>query len=120
VRDPSLDVEQRLAEISARAAAGDVKTLRACDEVGTWLGRGASILLNLFNPDVLVLGGYFAALGPWLTGPLEDVLRAQVFAPNAGGCRVELSRLGFSAAIRGGALRALQEVFDDPTMVEAA
>lgn len=120
VRDPSLDVEQRLAVISARAGAGDAKTLRACEEVGTWLGRGASILLNLFNPDVLVLGGYLSALGPWLTSPLQNALADQVFAPNAGGCRVELSRLGFSAAIRGGALQALEAVFDDPTMVEAA
>ena len=75
--------------------------------------------INVFNPAVLVLGGYFAALGEWLRGPLTSALATQVFAPNAGGCRIELSTLGFSAAVRGGALRALEPVFDDPTVVPA-
>ena len=119
VRDPSLDVAQRLAEINRRAAAGDAGTIAALDEIGVWLGRGAGILLNIFNPGVLVLGGYFAAVGPWLVGALETSLAEQVFAPSAGGCRVELSTLGFSAAVRGGALQALEAVFDDPTLVAA-
>ena len=106
-----------LAEISRRASDGDARTLRAIADIGTWLGRGASILVNIFNPEVLVLGGYFAALGPWLAGPLDDALTEQVLAPKAGGCRVELSTLGFSAAVRGGALQALESVFSDPGLV---
>ena len=119
VRDPSLDVAQRLAEISRRATAGNARTIAALDEIGDWLGRGAAILLNIFNPGVLVLGGYFGAVGPWLVDSLTAALDEQVFAPNAGGCRIELSTLGFSAAVRGGALQALEAVFDDPTVVAA-
>ena len=36
VRDPSLDVEQRLAGITRRAEAGDARTLSALKDVGTW------------------------------------------------------------------------------------
>ncbi|HEU4947682.1 MAG TPA: ROK family transcriptional regulator [Kribbella sp.] len=117
VRDPSLDVEQRLAEITLRAQAGNARTLAALAEVGTWLGIGGAILVNVLNPDVLVLGGYFAALGRWLTEPLEKAIREQVIAPDAGGCRVVRSELGFAAAIRGGAQISLDRVFIDPTLV---
>jgi predicted NBD/HSP70 family sugar kinase len=117
VRDPSLDVERRLAEITSRAEAGDARTLAALADVGSWLGIGGAILVNILNPDVLVLGGYFATLGPWLTEPLEQAIRERVIAPDGGGCRVIRSDLGFTAAVRGGAQISLDQIFIDPTLV---
>jgi predicted NBD/HSP70 family sugar kinase len=117
VRDPSLDVERRLDLIAARARAGDRRTLDALEQVAARLGLGAAVLVNVFNPRALVLGGYFASLGPYLLDRVMDELRARVVAPDLGGCQVVLSRLGFTAASRGGAHVALQAVFDDPTVV---
>ncbi|MFK4084577.1 ROK family protein [Kribbella sp. NPDC020789] len=120
VRNPTLDVEQRLAAITQRAEDGDERTLAALRDVGSWLGIGGAILVNILNPDVLVLGGYFAALGPWLEEPLEQAIRDRVIAPDGGGCRVVRSELGFAAAVRGGAQIALDQVFVDPTMIGRA
>ncbi|TCC23089.1 ROK family transcriptional regulator [Kribbella speibonae] len=120
VRDPSLDVEQRLAGITRRAEAGDARTLSALKDVGTWLGIGGAILVNILNPDVLVLGGYFAVLGPWLKEPLEKAIQDRVIAPDGGGCKVVRSELGFAAAVRGGAQISLDQVFVDPTRIGAA
>ena len=117
VRDPSLDVEQRLAGITRRAEAGDARTLSALKDVGIWLGIGGAILVNILNPDVLVLGGYFAVLGPWLKEPLEKAIRDRVIAADGGGCRVVRSDLGFAAAVRGGAQISLDQVFVDPTVI---
>jgi predicted NBD/HSP70 family sugar kinase len=117
VRDPALDLEQRLDVIRERAEAGEARTLAALARVGTALGVGASVLVNVFNPRALVLGGYFASLGAYLLGPVVSELRARVLAPDDGGCRVELSRLGFTAAARGGAHVAFEAVLDDPTVV---
>ncbi len=117
VTDPSLDLEQRLDMIRRRAETGDRRTLDALEEVGAGLGVGAAILINFVNPRVVVLGGYFACLGPYLLGPMVAELRARVIAPDIGGCRVELSTLGFAAASRGGANVALDAVFDDPALV---
>ncbi|GAA1564610.1 ROK family transcriptional regulator [Kribbella karoonensis] len=117
VRDPSLDVERRLAAVVERAEAGDVRTLEALTEVGTWLGVGGAILVNILNPAALVLGGYFAVLGPWLEEPLDKALRQRVLAADGGGCRVVRSDLGFGAAVRGGAQICLDQVFADPTQL---
>lgn len=117
VRDPSLDLEQRLSMVSERAEAGDERTLTALHRVGRGLGRGAAVLVNALNPRAIVLGGYFARLGQYMHKAMTDELGAHVIAPDLGGCRVELSLLGFTAAARGGAYTALERVLDDPTIV---
>jgi predicted NBD/HSP70 family sugar kinase len=119
VHDPERDLDARLAEIERRAVAGDCRTLDALHRVGVSLGIGVALLINVFNPRVVVLGGYFAVLGRFLMAPLNAELAARVFGPQLGGARVTLSRLGFTAAVRGGAHVALESVFADPTLVPA-
>lgn len=117
VRDPSLTLEERLAQIDERARRGDTRTLTALHQVAGWVGTGAAALVNALNPGVVVLSGYFAALGEWLRPVVENVLEAGVLAPHAGGTRVVLSTLGPTAAIRGGALVSLEAVLADPAAV---
>ncbi len=117
IQDPALGLEDRLAELNRRAELGDARTLAALHQVGGWVGRGAATLVNVLNPKVLVLGGYFAVVGGWMLDGIRDELAAGSIAPRAGDCRVELSTLGFTAAVRGGAQVALDSVFTDPTQV---
>ncbi|HEV7650073.1 MAG TPA: ROK family transcriptional regulator [Actinophytocola sp.] len=117
VRDPTLDLDQRMRIVRSRAEQRDRRTLDALHQIGTELGLGVSILVNLLNPAVVVLGGYFAALPEWLVEPIRNQVVANVLAPGAGGARVVGSRLGFTAASTGGALAALRRVLDDPTVV---
>lgn len=117
VLDGDGDIDARLAEVAARADAGDEATLATLERVGIALGLGASVLVNIVNPRALVLGGYFAALDEHLRPYVEHTLQERVVAPDAGGVEVRASRLGFTAASRGGAVVALQQVFADPTRV---
>lgn len=117
VRDPSLALEDRLAMLAERARRGDTRTLDALHQVGGWIGTGVAALANALNPGVVVLSGYFAALGEWLGPAVEAQLQAGVLAPRAGGTRVALSRLGPTAAVHGAALASLESVFTDPTGV---
>lgn len=117
IRDPALDLDQRMRMVRARAAQQDRRTLDALHQIGTALGLGVSFLVNLLNPAVVVLGGYFAALPEWLVEPIRNQVVAHVLAPGAGGARVVGSRLGFTAATTGGALASLRRVLEDPTVV---
>jgi predicted NBD/HSP70 family sugar kinase len=117
VTDPSVDLDVRLAEIRRRAQLGDGRTLRGLEAIATSLGLGAAILVNVFNPRVVVLGGYFAVLGDFLLGAMDSELDKRVVAPGRDGCSVELSTLGFTAAVRGGAHVAVEAVLADPTAV---
>lgn len=117
VRDPALAIDDRLAELNRRASLGDTRTLTALDQVGAWVGVGTAMLANALNPATIVLSGYFAGVGEHMRPAIEDRLQAGVLAPDAGGTRVALSTLGFSAAVRGGAQLSLESVFADPTIV---
>ncbi|GAB3439633.1 ROK family transcriptional regulator [Streptomonospora sediminis] len=87
-----------------RATAGDPAAVEALHGAGTWLGRGAAMLVNLVNPGAVVLGGYFVPLAPWLLSSCRAAVRELAFAPDAGNCVVDTSELGLSAAARGGAM----------------
>jgi predicted NBD/HSP70 family sugar kinase len=67
-------------------------------------------LANLLNPDVVVLGGYFVPLAPWLIPAAEAELRARSIAPEAGGTRIVASTLDLGAAAAGGAARVLDAI----------
>ena len=110
-------IDDRLDEFNRRASLGDTRTLAALEQVGAWVGVGAAILVNALNPATIVLSGYFAAVGRHMRPAIEARLQAGVVASDAGGTRVELSTLGFTAAVRGGATVAVETVFADPTRV---
>jgi predicted NBD/HSP70 family sugar kinase len=120
LRSPLLDLEGKVEEITRRAAAGDERTLAALREVGRWVGIGAAVLTNVLNPGMIVLSGYLGEIGEWIRSEAEAELAAGVLAPDAGGTRIALSTLGFSAAVHGAAAVAIDHVYDDPTLVPRA
>jgi predicted NBD/HSP70 family sugar kinase len=118
IRNPHEDLVDRLAELSHRADQADARTLSAFQQVGRWLGVGAAVLVNVLNPEVLVLGGYFAVLGKWLLEPVQRELTSSAGVEDAArDCRVELSTLGLTGAARGGAQLVLESVIADPMVV---
>ncbi|WSP43014.1 ROK family protein [Streptomyces sp. NBC_01244] len=119
VHDPSLDLEARLTDLQARAAAGDARTLEALDRVADGLGLGLALLADVLNPRAVVLGGYFTYFGDRLAPRVERLMAERVMAPDTGGCRLLLSTLGFTAPARGGALLALDPVYEDPAQTVA-
>lgn len=117
VNDPSLDLEGRLADVAARAASGDARTLAALEKVADDLALGLALLVDVLNPRAVVLGGYFAHLGGYMIDRIRAGLRTRVMAPDAGGAEVLLSSLGFAAPSRGAAYLALDRVYQDPSGV---
>ncbi|MFK3979812.1 ROK family protein [Micromonospora sp. NPDC050397] len=109
--------EERVAELRRRLDDGDPVVSAAVAEVGRWLGLGGAILVNLVNPRVIVLGGYFATLAQWLVPAARPELDRLVVAGRAAHCRFVASDLGFTAAARGAAGVVVDRVIADPTSV---
>lgn len=104
------ELELEIDEVVRRARGGDPEILDLLDEVGGHLGKGVAVLANLLNPDVIVLGGYYVPLAPWLAARAEEEMRSRAVAPGGGGCRLEVSTLGYGAAALGAAARVLDSV----------
>lgn len=118
VHNPNRSIEDRLTTLHARADSGDERTLAALHTITDDLARGLSILIDVLNPRVIVLGGYFAYFGDYLLSPLSAALAARRMDEGSV-AELATSRLGLTSTSRGGALVALEDVFDDPTIVEA-
>jgi predicted NBD/HSP70 family sugar kinase len=111
--------EAKAAVVARLARAGDARTLAALADIGRWVGIGAANLANVFNPRAIILGGYFTLLAEWILPPAADALVEGVLAPDAGGCTLTTSSLGFSAAARGGAIHVADQIISDPTLLDS-
>lgn len=90
------------AGIAARAAAGDPAGRRAIDEYVATFGRALANVVNVLDPDVIVLGGGLSNLRV-LYDAGADAVRAWVFS-EAPEVRIVPNALGDSAGVVGAAL----------------
>ncbi|MFA7323153.1 MAG: ROK family transcriptional regulator [Candidatus Nanopelagicales bacterium] len=61
-----------IADVIAALHAGDPQVREGLHQVGTWLGIGLGNLVNIFNPDVIVLGGHLSALLPEVHDEIDE------------------------------------------------
>lgn len=79
----------------------DILAIDALGEVGENLGRGLAGLINVFNPELVVIGGKLAVAGDYLMLPVQTTVKklAQNIANQD--TTIKFSRLGSEAAPRG-------------------
>jgi predicted NBD/HSP70 family sugar kinase len=106
-----------LEEVAERAAAGDEVTLRAIAEIGRWLGLGIGNLINLFNPELVVLGGLYARLFPFLESSVAEGARQRTLGAPGRMAQISCSGLGPDAPLIGAAELVLSQVILDPASV---
>jgi predicted NBD/HSP70 family sugar kinase len=111
--------EQKIEPIVSRARAGDARMLELLHELGRWIGVGAANLVNLFDPQVIILGGYFVDLSRWILPAAREALDAGTLARTGDNLHLAASTLGFTAAAQGGAIHAIERVMSDPTALLA-
>jgi predicted NBD/HSP70 family sugar kinase len=114
-----LSIEARVAAVAARAQAKEPAVLDGLRRVGHQLGMGIANLVDVLNPECVVLGGLVVDLAPWLMPSALRAFQAHALSDSAQHCRIELSTLGYSASGLGGALFAAERIFADPTLVPA-
>jgi len=113
-------VGQRLIEeITYRVEIRDPQALQALETTGAWLGYGIGNLINVFNPDVVVVGGLYQELFPYLEEPLEAAARSVVLEAPGEQVRIVRGSLGVDASLLGAAEMALSPVIADPAAVRA-
>jgi len=108
-------VDYRLGSITpaliARSAdAGDEVAVEVLEETGNYLGIGIANLIQLYNPEVFVIGGGIAQAGRWLFEPIIRTVRARAHMVPASTCRIVPSELGDDAGIIGASVLARVEL----------
>jgi predicted NBD/HSP70 family sugar kinase len=100
---PGADEESQLNALLAAADRSETAR-RVLDETAAYLGAGVANLINLFNPERVVLGGWAGlALGSRLLPEIRAAARAQALRKPFEQARIELGQLGVDAVALGAA-----------------
>ncbi|WP_028929388.1 ROK family protein [Pseudonocardia asaccharolytica] len=100
-RDPEWVTGQRVA---AAAREGDRLARRAMADLGRWLGEGLAIVADVFDPELVVIGGGVADSAPlFLDEAREHYARTVTGAGNRPLARIRTAQLGAAAAVVGAA-----------------
>jgi predicted NBD/HSP70 family sugar kinase len=104
---------QALGALGAERHRGALDVLA---QVGRWLGAGLAAYANLFDPELIVLGGYGSELAPYLIAPITAHLERNVLGAAWAPIEVRAARAANNAQRLGAAFAAIESVFEDPTL----
>jgi glucokinase len=90
------------------ATEGDAQAIELLRGIGEHLGSGIASLVNIFNPELIVVGGGFAAAGDFLFGPAKTIADREALVSVRDSYRVVRAELGTSAGMIGAAMVAFE------------
>ena len=96
------------------AADGDELALEVVNDTAKFLGVGIGNLLNVFNPEVVVVCGGVTLAGDHLFEPLRREVARRAFKPAVNACRIVPGELAGTAGVYGAA-----KIFLDQTAASA-
>ena len=100
-----------LGSIVTAAESGDKLAIDLIESAGMNLGTRIAYLINLFNPEVVIIGGGIEKAGELILGPIRRSIRKFAFEEPANKVRIIPSALGEDAVSLGAASLVLREIF---------
>ncbi|HEX8084825.1 MAG TPA: ROK family protein [Solirubrobacteraceae bacterium] len=97
-------------EVVKRANDGDEDAIDAIRIIGERLGVGIANVTNVFDPDLVVIGGGVSTAGDLLTKPAEEAAKRLTLTGVGTKTRIQLARHGVHAGVRGASLLAAHEL----------
>lgn len=79
----------------------DSMSIEIMEEIGSKMGRYLSMLINIFNPEMVVLGGTLSGCGMYLTLPVRTAIHKYSLNLVSADMQLKLSSLGNKAGIIG-------------------
>ncbi len=109
------DPEQLTPEIVIEAAGkSDPAAISVLEEVGGHLAVGAANLVNIFNPEMIVLGGMLAPAGPWVIPVMKDYFQKNLLWPLRDSIRIEVTTHIEDATTLGAVALVLDDIVREP------
>jgi glucokinase len=96
------EIDAKLTVELARDGEGDAREVLR--RIGRNLGFGIANYVNVFNPDLVVLGGGFSRAAELIVDPALEVVRAHALEPSRSTVRIALAILGVEAGLIGAGL----------------
>ena len=105
--------------IKQAADLGDVDAIESIIEVGHAMGKGIAGLINIFNPEKIILGGPLSVIGEYLLPAIKETITHHSFLPKIDqAAEVQLSSFGSDASLIGAIAIVVHNVLSKPLNYE--
>jgi predicted NBD/HSP70 family sugar kinase len=111
VRDSQGELKPGL--VVEAALAGDQRAITILSEAGLDLGRGISMLIQLLNPELIIIGGSVAEANQYLITPIQQALNIYSMAKSREKSQLALYQLGKDVGLMGGVAVVNEKLFED-------
>jgi predicted NBD/HSP70 family sugar kinase len=111
---PATGGREAVVRLLEAAAVGEPEALAGLAHVGDWLGIGLAGLINTLNPSLVVLGGLFEPIHPFVATRLTDVLERRALPASRELVTIVPSTLGVDGPLLGAAEHAFEPMLADP------
>ena len=108
-REAAADI-LRLEDVIEAARNEDTLVIEVLSELGEKLGKAIAILINVFNPELVILGGKVSETGELIRLPIRSALQKYSLGLVNNDTQLRLSLLGERAGVMGGCLIARGKV----------
>ncbi|MDR1762714.1 MAG: ROK family transcriptional regulator [Dysgonamonadaceae bacterium] len=90
----------------------DVLAIDFMAKIGEKMGRYLSILINIFNPELVVIGGSMASTADYMLYPLRSSIKKFSLNLVSHDCKIKISKLGRSAGVVGACYVVRERLLD--------
>ncbi len=102
--------------IIACAKKGDELSISLLNELSKKLGWGLSILIQLYNPELIVLNGPLSQAQQYVLFPIQQTINQYCLENIQNNVRIEISELGEKSGLKGVAVMVFQQIFRDKSI----
>lgn len=83
-------------DVAKNAYAGDLKSLKIFEKVGEDMGKGLSILIDILNPEVIILGSIYVRAGNLMESSMRKILEKETLSQSLQAVQILPAKLGES------------------------
>ncbi|WP_225987821.1 ROK family protein [Rufibacter sp. LB8] len=108
-----------LEDIIEAAHNDDVLAIELIAKVGKRIGKGIALLINIFNPELVILGGLLSSTEEYLLLPIKSAINKYSLSLVNNDTQIKFSKLGEQAGVIGACLLVRHKLLDLDTSLNA-
>lgn len=103
--------EITLAHLVSLADSGNPDAIHLFNRVGEYIGLGLTMIINIFNPELIIIGNKLTTAEKWLTNPLNRVVESRSLQFHRKQLRIQFSNLNMYSTVLGTISFAIDDFF---------
>jgi len=94
------------------AKEGDLFSIEILEEIGNYIGKALAVLINIFSPEMIVIGGSVSLGGKFLLTPIQTSARRMAYTPLVKDLKIVNSKLDHFAGALGATTLITRDIFE--------